>query len=57
MDTSGECQRKEYPEKFGNAAHLGEENKTLVMVQEDVYLYCCVVNVSFVTFTDFSFDM
>ena len=25
MDTSGECQRKEYPEDFGNGLHQGEE--------------------------------
>ena len=25
MDTSEECQRKEYPDEFGNGVHLGEE--------------------------------
>ena len=25
MNTSGECQRKEYPEEFGNGVHLEEE--------------------------------
>ena len=25
MDTSVECQKKEYPEEFGNGVHLGEE--------------------------------
>ena len=25
MDTSEECQKKEYPEEFGNGVHLGEE--------------------------------
>ena len=25
MDTSEECQRKEYPEEFGNGVHLGNE--------------------------------
>ena len=27
MDTSEECQRKEYPEEFGNCVHLGEEEE------------------------------
>ena len=26
MDTSEECQKKEYPEEFGNGVHLGEED-------------------------------
>ena len=25
MDTSEECQKKEYPEEFGNGVHLGGE--------------------------------
>ena len=25
MDTTEECQRKEYPEEFGNGVHLEEE--------------------------------
>ena len=25
MDTSEECQKKEYPEEFGNGVYLGEE--------------------------------
>ena len=25
MDTSEECQKKEYPEEFGNGVHLGDE--------------------------------
>ena len=27
MDTSEECQKKEYPEEFGNGVHLGEEER------------------------------